>query len=147
MLIRLFFDAGHSWNSLYFFDVSRETVDKIKDAFKQDVSSCCWQGVTLSDDEKILEITVNFCHNVQFNCIENLGKIEKQWYESAFRINQSAVSMSYEDRQNAIKDRMLDSKIRSCLQNLKMGKCKNNFVVNNVGRFLLPRLYLDEKQK
>lgn len=147
MLIRLFFDAGYSWNSLYFFDVSRETVDKIKYAFKQDVSSCCWQGVTLSDDEKILEITVNFCCNVQFSCVENLGKIEKQWYESAFHINQSAVSMSYEDRQNAIKDRMFDSKIKSCLQNLKMGNCKNKFVVNNVGRLLLPRLYLDAKQK
>ena len=103
--------------------------------------------MTLSENGKILEITVNFCHDVQFNCIENLEKIEKQWYESAFRINQSAVSMSYEDRQNAIKDRMFDSKIKSCMQNLKMGKCKNNFVVNNVARFLLPRLYLDAKQK
>lgn len=147
MLVKLYFDAGHSWNSLYFFDVSRETVDKIKEAFNQDMSLCCWKNVTLSENGKILEITVNFCHDVQFNCVENLGKIEKQWYESAFRISQSAVSMSYEDRQNAIKDRMFDSKIRSCLQNLKMGNCKNKFVVNSVGRCLLPKLYLDAKQK
>ena len=147
MLVKLYFDAGHSWNSLYFFDVSREMTDKIKEAFNQDTSLCCWKNVTLSENGKILEITVNFCHDVQFNCVENLGKIEKQWYESAFRISQSAVSMSYEDRQNAIKDRMLDSKIKSCLQNLKMGNCKNKFVVNSVGRCLLPKLYLGAKQK
>ena len=147
MLVKLYFDAGHSWNSLYFFDVSREMANKIKEAFNQDTSLCCWKNVTLSEDGKILEIKVNFCHNVKFDCVENLGKIEKQWYESAFRINQSAVSMSYEDRQNAIKDRMLDSKIKSCLQNFKMGNCKNKFVVNSVGRCLLPKLYLGNKQK
>ena len=147
MLVKLYFDAGHSWNSLYFFDVSREMANKIKEAFNQDTSLCCWKNVTLSENGKILEIKVNFCHDVQFDCVENLGKIEKQWYESAFRINQSAVSMSYEDRQNAIKDRMFDYKIKSCLQNLKMGNCKNKFVVNSVGRCLWPKLYLDAKQK
>ena len=147
MLIRLFFDAGHSWNFLYFFDVSRETVDKIKDAFKQDVSSCCWQGVTFSDDEKILEITVNFCCNVQFSCVENTDVVTKQWHESAFRMNRSFISMSYEDNVRAIKNSVLESKIKCCMQNFKMGNCKNKFVVNNVGRCLLPKLYLDAKQK
>ncbi|MEE1111251.1 MAG: GNAT family protein, partial [Alphaproteobacteria bacterium] len=51
------------------------------------------------------------------------------------------------DNVRAIKNSVLESKIKCCMQNLKMGKCKNNFVVNNVGRFLLPRLYLDAKQK
>lgn len=147
MLVKLYFDAGRSWNSLYFFDVSREMANKIKEAFNQDTSLCCWKNVTLSENGKILEITVNFCCNVQFSCVENTDVVAKQWHESAFRMNRSFISMSYEDNVRAIKNSVLESKIKCCMQNFKMGNCKNKFVVNRVGRCLLPKLYLDAKQK
>jgi molecular chaperone HtpG len=73
MLIRLFFDAGHSWNSLYFFDVSRETVDKIKELVRLETEKADAEGMLSLEMEKVLGAMPN-ASGVKANVVLEINK-------------------------------------------------------------------------
>ena len=147
MLVRLFFDAGSSWKSLYFSDVPEQQVNKIKSAFASGTAPCCWHSVTVPEQDDMLEIRADFHWNVRFDCLEASDNNEDAWCKKAFEMNKEII---HRPRKQMLKD-MLENEARAkmdcCVENFKSGKCKNPFVVENLGHVLLPKLYPNAKQK
>jgi len=147
MLVRLFFDAGRTWKSLYFSDVSEQQVNKIKSAFASGTAPCCWHSVAVSENNNVLEIRVDFRRHVHFDCLDGADAWEEGWVRKAREMNKGLIKCP----KSHVLDVMLNNEARArsgcCVENFKSGKCKNPFVVENLGCVLLPKLYPNAKQK
>lgn len=141
MLIRLFFDAGRSWQSLYFSDVSEQQANKIRSAFRFSSLPQCWRNVVVSEKDDILEVKADFRYRVSFDCLKGKGENIDAWRERAREMNTGIVKLSKQQMVNEMLANEACAKMDCCAQYLKSGKCKNPFVVENLGQVLLPHLY------
>lgn len=147
MLVRLFFDAGCSWSSLYFYDVPAETVKRIKYLFKLSTLPRCWKEVVISEKDNVFEINVDFSTYVRFDCLKKSDDNRVVWRDRARQMNRDITAKTREGVIKEAQENIKYAKAQSCAQNFKTGKCSNPFVVENLGRVLLPHLYPNVKQK
>ena len=125
MIVRVLFDAGHSWKSWYFLDVSRSEVEKMTEELRVD-RGACWCFCT-SWRDNIFEIRARFDMFVHFRCVDVPGFADNV------------------QRQKALNNAEFAHKVDSCALRFMSGRCKNPFVVKNLGQVLLPNLYGKEK--
>lgn len=123
MIVRLFFDAGKSWKSWYFLDIPQEKVDVIKKAFSAK-SAACWSYSVL-DQKDMLEIKAYFTSGACLGSVLIPGACQSQQWNK----------FSAENKKSA------------CEACFMAGKCKNPFVIKNLGQVLLPDLYNNQRQK
>lgn len=147
MLVRIYFDAGRSWQSLYFSDISEEQAEKIKSAFRFNSAPQCWRNVIVSEKDNMLEVRADFRYRVRFDCLKGKGENRDAWRERARVMNAGIVKLSKQQMVNEMLANEACAKMDCCAQYFKSGKCKNPFVVENLGRVLLPHLYSHVKQK
>jgi len=147
MLVRLFFDAGRSWTSLYFSDISEEQAEKIKSAFRFNSAPQCWRDVIVSEKDNMLEVRADFRYRVRFDCLKKTGDNRDAWRERVCKMNKGIVAYSKEQMVNVMLQNEARAKLECCVHNFRDGKCKNPFVVENLGHVLLPKLYPNAKQK
>ena len=147
MLVRIYFDAGPSWTSLYFSDVSEEQAEKIKSAFRFNSAPQCWRNVIVSEKDNVLEVRADFRYRVRFDCLKKSGDNRDAWREKALEMNKGIIAYSKEQMVNVMLQNEARAKLECCVQNFRDGKCKNPFVVQNLGCVLLPHLYKNKRQK